>query len=220
MISFGPSASGLAKGLVLFLFVSLLSCVGPKEEPSISLAVAIQRADLNQLKRHIAWGTDLDQPLADGRAPLLHAAEAGHVVMVQMLLKAGARLDAKDPQGHDAIFLALKAGRPKVADVLFKAGLRPEPDSLLHQLIAAGMADRDSIAFLKQQGANLNRMMNGKTLLNEAVRAQRLEQAKQLILAGAHVDEADGTGQRPLQLAIQLGNEDMIRLLKREGAGQ
>lgn len=212
--------SGVAKGLMLLFVVAMFSCMGPKEEPSISLATAIQRADLNQLKRHIAWGTDLDQPLADGRAPLLHAAEAGHVVMVQMLLKAGASLHAKDQEGHDAVFLALKAGRPKVADVLLKAGVMLEPDSLLHQLIAAGMDDRDSIAFLKQQGANLNRVMDGKTLLNQAVQQQRLEQAKQLILAGAHVDEADGAGMTPLQLAIQLGNEDMIRLLKREGAGQ
>jgi ankyrin repeat protein len=186
----------------------------------MGLAMAIQRADLNQIKRHIAWGTDLNQPLADGRAPLLHAAEAGHVVIAQMLLKAGASVDARDAEGHDSIFLALKAGRPKVAEVLLKAGAKLEPDSLIHQLIAAGMADRDSIAFLRQQGANLNKPLNGKTLLNQAILEQRLEQAKQLILAGAHVDVADGAGVTPLQLANQLGNQDMIRLLMREGAGQ
>lgn len=214
------SKQNLGKVLLIFSCVLLSSCSGPKEAPSISLALAVQRADINQLQRHIAWGTDLNQPLGDGRAPLLHVAEAGHLVTVRMLLKAGALPEVKDQSGHDALYLALRAGHPKVAEVLLKAGIKLEPERLLQQLVADGLSDRDSLAFLKARGANFNQVIEGKTLLNQAVLEQRLEQAKQLILAGADVNKADEAGLTPLELAQQLGNQDMIRLLKREGAGQ
>jgi ankyrin repeat protein len=208
--------------VLIFVLIAAFNsgCSGPKEEPSISLALAIQRADINQLQRHIVWGTDLNQPLGDGRPALLHAAESGHIVSVQMLLKAGASVDIKDQNGRDALYLALRAGHPKVADVLLKAGMRLELESLLQGLVADGLSDRDSLAFLKDRGANFNQLIKGDTLLNQAVSRQRLEQAKQLILAGADANKADGAGLTPLQLAERLGNQDMIRLLKREGAGQ
>src|SRR5437867_1707674 len=53
------------------------------------------------------------------------AASAGDVEGVKRFLADGARHDAKDTSGADALILATRAGHQAVVEVLFKSGASP-----------------------------------------------------------------------------------------------
>lgn len=54
--------------------------------------------------------------------PLHHAACAGHVEIVHVLLEAGAAVDAPALNGATPLMRAIQSSRPSCVDVLLKAG--------------------------------------------------------------------------------------------------
>lgn len=54
--------------------------------------------------------------------PLHHAAYAGHVEMIELLLEAGAAVDAPALNGGTPLMRAIQSSRPSCVDVLLKAG--------------------------------------------------------------------------------------------------
>lgn len=54
--------------------------------------------------------------------PLHHAACAGHVEIVELLLEAGAAIDALALNGATPLMRAIQSSRPSCVDVLLKAG--------------------------------------------------------------------------------------------------
>ncbi|MBF0255923.1 MAG: ankyrin repeat domain-containing protein [Gammaproteobacteria bacterium] len=205
---------------LLCLLLVLTACSGPKEKPSISLYLAIQRGDLNQIERHIAWNADLNAPLPDGLPPLHMAAAAGRVAISRLLIERGADANGLDTQSKTPLYRALERGRTQVAEQLLKQGAKLDAAELLRQLLQAQTLDRDVVAFLQNQGANLNQLHQGRSLLGDAIRLNNLQLCKLLIRAGADVNLAETTGTSPLQLATASGNADIIRLLQQQGAKQ
>jgi len=61
---------------------------------------AAERGDRDEIRRHLAARFDVDATDAeDGYTALLLASECGHVGVVEELVSAGARLDARDSYG-------------------------------------------------------------------------------------------------------------------------
>jgi len=206
--------------LALLMLLTLTACSQP-DEPTIGLYPAIHQGDINQIQRHIKWGTDIDQVDADGRRPLHVAATQGRYAIVKLLLKSGADIDALDRQGHSALFTALLASRARVAELLIKQGARYDPDRLLMELISAGVDNRDVIQLLARLGANMNYIdAQGSTPLLQAIQGRHRVLAKHLIAQGADVNKPDANGLTPLKLAIRVENDEIIRLLQRNGAQQ
>lgn len=58
----------------------------------------------------------------NGWTPLYIAAWKGERIMVRMLLKAGATVNAKDHEGDTALSVANKAGHHDIVEVLRSAG--------------------------------------------------------------------------------------------------
>lgn len=54
--------------------------------------------------------------------PLHHAAHAGHVEIIELLLEAGAAVDAPALNGGTPLMRAIQSSRPSCVDVLLKAG--------------------------------------------------------------------------------------------------
>lgn len=54
--------------------------------------------------------------------PLHHAACAGHVEIIEMLLEAGAEVDAPALNGGTPLMRAIQSSRPSCVEVLIKAG--------------------------------------------------------------------------------------------------
>lgn len=205
---------------VLTLLAVLLSACSEPNPPTIGLYPAIHRGDIDQIKRHIHWDTDMDQVDADGRRPLHVAAERGRYVITQMLVKSGADINAPDRDGHSPLHAALMSGRTQVADLLIKQGSEFDPDQLLRQTVINGVADRDVIDLLLRQGADVNHLgEDGNSPLTLAIGRQQRVLVRLLVSRGADVNKPDASGRYPLQLANEVQDEDIIALLKRNGAG-
>jgi hypothetical protein len=199
---------------------ALLGGCGKPDQPTVNLYLTLERGDLDQLKRHIAWGTDVLSPLPDGRTPLQIAAADGREIFVELLLKAGADPEARGADGHDAMETALVNGRIQVATLLAPRNKPIDANALLLVLARHGTRDRFALAFLLQRGANLNtRGPDGDTPLLIAVRRNDRVFVRLLMDRGADPFVTDASGKSALAVAEELGHQDVVRLLRAQGVG-
>ena len=70
------------------------------------------------------WGANPNARAKDrtGRSALILAAAAGHVDIVEALLKNGAKVDGRDKTGHTALNWAAMRGRTQVVTALQNKG--------------------------------------------------------------------------------------------------
>lgn len=205
--------------IALALAVLLLGACGEPPPPTINLYRAVQGGDLDQIKRHIHWGTDIDRADARGERPLHAAARRGRLVIARELLKHGADPNATNRAGETPLRIALVAGKTQLATELLSAGATDDPQRLLFTLVRAGVDDRDSLAFLTERGADLDAQdQAGAAPLHIAVGDGRRRLTKRLIDLGADLDTPDADGRTPLAIATAKGNQPIIDLLERFGA--
>jgi len=203
---------------LFWLLALLLSACSAPDRPSISLYLAVQRGDLDQIERHIHWGSDINQLGPDGQRPLHVAASMGRVAITQLLIRTGTDIEAVNLRGRTPLQEAVLAGRIQVAGVLRKAGATLDADAMLLAAAAEGTTDRDIVNYLVQQGANLEvRDANGDTALLLAIRQGNHRLVRHLVSAGADVN-AENAGDNALAIAQRLGFGDIAQLLQRQGA--
>ncbi|MBM1105681.1 ankyrin repeat domain-containing protein [Aurantibacter crassamenti] len=92
------------------------------DKPFIDFQTAILSDDLESVKQHIAYGTDLDQRDAmSGSTPLITAASFGKSKIAQELIAAGADLHAKNNDGATALHTAAFFCRIEIVQLLIDA---------------------------------------------------------------------------------------------------
>ncbi len=203
---------------LLLVMFTLAGCSDP-DHPTISLYLALQRGDIDQIERHIFWKTDINKLEPNGQTPLHIAAKQGQQIIIKLLLKHGADINSKDSKGKSPLYAAIMSGRTQAADLLIRSGARFNPDLLLEESVRNNISDRDVIGFLLLKGANINQVTSdGLTPLLEAIKQDNRVLVKHLIANGADVNQADASGITPLQLANQTKDDSIIRLLKTNGA--
>jgi ankyrin repeat protein len=214
--------SSFIRGLLLISAALLFGCSEPAP-PTVNLDRAVQIGDMDQIKRHIYWKSDLNQPNAAGDPPLHVAARAGRVAIARELVRSGSDLSALNADGYSPLYIALAHGRTQVAMMLMDRGAPLDAQSMLVDLVRAGVIDRDALNFLIRSGAEVNRAdPEGDTPLLVAIRNGHLDATRRLIVAGADVNQTDGTGRLPLQIARESapGRDArfIISTLERSGA--
>jgi len=75
-------------------------------------------ASVDSLSDILEQGVNLDAPDFYGWTVLMHAADAGHAVVVEALLEHGADAKAQDAEGKTALFYAVDEGHDEVAEIL------------------------------------------------------------------------------------------------------
>ncbi|MCB1790688.1 MAG: ankyrin repeat domain-containing protein [Gammaproteobacteria bacterium] len=214
-----PHRLRLIRALFAAALLSLVAACSEPDRPSITLYLAVQRGDLDQLERHLYWGTDVNAVLPNGQYPLHVAADKGRIIMVKTLLKHGADIDRLTNEGDSALDLAILAGRTQIAEVLLAQDAKLDPSALLLKLSTAGGTDRDSLRFLLERGADLEaRNAEGDTALLIAIRQDNHRLATHLVNAGADVNVTAHDGQSALALARSLNTAELVSLLQRFGA--
>lgn len=199
--------------------VLLLSGCSEPDKPTIALNLAVERGDINQIDRHIQWGSDIDLPNGQGETPLHIAATQGSYIIVKLLVSKGAKLDILDKQGNSALVRAVLNGNTQITEYLIKQGAQHDQTQLLHSAVSAGVADRDIISLLIELGAQINEQNSaGQTPLTAAIASNNRVLVKLLIQSGADVNLANSAGESPLAIALRQGDQNIIRLLQVNGA--
>lgn len=194
------------------------ACTEPPE-PTESLYRAVHSGNLDQLKRHIYWKTDINQFDTDGYTPLQVVSRDGRWTFAETLIQHGADVNKVAPGKQSALVLALLNEKIQVADLLIKKGASFNADDLLMTTVESGVSSRDLYRLLARTGSNFNMLSDsGQTPLTLAINRQDRTTARDLINAGADVNLANGNGETPLMLAQKLQQQEIVTLLLRNGA--
>jgi hypothetical protein len=169
--------------------IGSLSVAQDKSGPTKPLPRAAMQNDIEQIKRHIAQGTDVNARDAAGVPPLCYAVEAKSTEAVRLLVDAGADVNAKGSAGRTPLILATQQDSIEIVDLLLSKG--------------ADVNGKDDM-----QG----------TALHAAAEWGYRDIAEALIKAGANVNAVNGQQQTPLSLAQNRQQVDVAELLKQHGA--
>jgi lysophospholipase len=96
----------------------------PCADLAVSLCAAAGAGKLDQVRRLIEHGADVNCGDYDGRTALHLAASEGRTEVVRFLVENGARVDARDRWGGTALADALRHGHDDVARLLFDRGAK------------------------------------------------------------------------------------------------
>jgi ankyrin repeat protein len=171
----------------------------------------------------LATGAAVYTPCAKGFTALHYAAEAGHLDVVVVLLRAKASMTAVTKGGLTPLYLASKAGHEQVVRLLLRSGA-PSTQSNGGWLALHGACDVNQIGVVK---CLLREMPTwcvnaggpeGATGLHLASKAGWTKVVQLLLKAGADVNIRDSQERSPLHYAIIAGQSAMVEQLLAAGA--
>jgi ankyrin repeat protein len=171
-------------------------------------------ADPNAL---VMAGPDLTE-YGGNITPLKLAVLLDNPRIARMLISAGAQVDAKGPDGHTALYGAVRDCRLDLIRFLIQQGAQvnvrdTEGASPLDQAVWAGSID--AVAILLAHGARLNEpdTQTGATPINEAAFMGRTEVIQFLLQFHPDIGIPDKRGYSPLDNAMRMRKEDSALLL-------
>ncbi|MBL7152954.1 MAG: ankyrin repeat domain-containing protein [Phycisphaerae bacterium] len=160
--------------------------------------------------------------VAAGGKTLYEAAAKGDQKLVDVLLKKGADVNAKDTKGVAPLVYAAAGGYEKIAKMLIDEGADVNviaDDGRRALYISVARGDLGIVKLLIAAKADVKlKNGHGSTALHTAAVWDRQEIAGMLIGAGADVSAIDEAGNSTLDLAQWWGSEKTAKLLKSGGA--
>ncbi|XP_078526030.1 CARD- and ANK-domain containing inflammasome adapter protein-like [Lissotriton helveticus] len=188
------------------------------------------RPDINSIFEALAKGDVSDlEALLEGcdvnavnafHETLLHVAAAnGNVAAIELLIKKGAKIDAKDRNGRTPLHRASEMGHADAVRALLQAGanlyaLDKEGQTPLH--LAARNQHMDIMKIMLQEEGR--QYQNGHHFLHMAVLKDESSLVSLLLQNGAPVDEKDDKKKTALAYAISQGFEKTAKVLLEAGA--
>jgi ankyrin repeat protein len=167
---------------------------------------------------------EIDQPDRTGQTPLIRAARAGDVEVVQALIDASADITVSDRVGRSPLMYAAQSKNAETVHVLLDAGADvSRRDNLGNTTLswASGFGDAETVQVLIDAGARVDVVgaMTGFTPLIWAAGFGDPESIPILVEAGADLEAPDALqGATPLMHAVRTGGADNVRALLEAGA--
>ena len=169
-----------------------------ENEKNAMLREGAIHGDVEEVRRLIAEGADVNAANTDGETALMSAARNGHIETAKLLISKDANINAADKIGVTVLMLAVSGWT------------NPEQKS---QSPAADMRD---IAVAVVPGFVKNEISREKNAKNAENRHAEL--AKLLIDAGANINAASRDGWTALMYAAACGNASAVKMLIDKGA--
>ncbi|KGO63933.1 Mg2+ transporter protein, CorA-like/Zinc transport protein ZntB [Penicillium italicum] len=158
------------------------------------------------------------------QTPFLTAVVNKHYDVVDLLIGAGAKIDAKDENGRTALNIAIEYGDLRLVKTLVEkqkdlSGIQNDSKekALLH---AAEKGDSKIFRFLLKAGADIEACGDcGETVLHFAARSGNCELIKMILKQKETLlDKVDHFKKTPLLFAAEKGQHDALDLLLKRGA--
>ena len=97
------------------------------KEPANNIWLSAKKGDIESIKQHIAFGTDLNSKGSSrDETALIISSCQGHYEIVKLLIDEGAELDIQNDEGVTAQFCAVFFGQVEIVQLLSDAGADPE----------------------------------------------------------------------------------------------
>ncbi|XP_043466971.1 putative ankyrin repeat protein RF_0381 [Leptopilina heterotoma] len=191
--------------------------------------LAVHKGDLNRVST-LLNKNNLEECIHDKR--MLHVAAArGHLQIVDLLIKNGAKLNVEDVKGRTTFYIALQQNKVKVAEFLLKNGARidiPRDDGRTTLHVAIKTQNIQIVERLLKQGTMVNVLDDVSSMkpIDFAASLNNIQLVELLLKYGAKMDESDEfrEGQKDdhkrmtaLHFAAERGNLEMVKLLMSNG---
>lgn len=203
--------------LIQFLLANGMDEQANNKDSMIPLALAVELEYVDGVRLLIQNKAILHiKPDFFTNAPLLIAVKKANLVIIQLLLDAGAKIHISCGQGYPLLHHAVLTGSLETVELLVKRGANVNNASIRRSPLhtAAQKGDEKIAIFLLANGANINAIDNeGVTPLNEAISYKHGGLAKIFIEKKADVNAARRDGATPLHAAAQLNLPDIAVLL-------
>ena len=206
--------------------VLVLLAVAATASSDLRLVEAVKNRDAGRAEALLTERVDPNVRQPDGATALHWAAHWDDVATVELLIHAGAEVNAANDYGVPPLAVACQNGSTvsaKVVEILLKAGANPNaefPSGETVLMTASFAGNVDVVKALLARGANVNatEIAKGQTALMWAVSEGHRDVVRALLDQGADVN-AHSTGQfTPLLFAARGGDVELARMLLVAGA--
>jgi ankyrin repeat protein len=151
-----------------------------------NIARAAEANDVAKVRALLSSGNSVNETEADSQRTGLHtAAINGNLQIAAILIKAGARIDARDNLGNTPLIYAADHGHIEMAKLLIDVGAQVDADN-----------------------------KNGMTPLMVAAKDGEVEMVRILLTRGANPNKSDYTGRDSLGWALDSHRPAVIAILK------
>lgn len=180
-----------------------------EDTPEGQLVLAARNGDAARARELLAEGVPPNaEESKNGHRPLHQAAEAGHAPIVDLLLDAGADLDAQDGAGRTALMRAAAAAAVDAGRRLLEAG------AAVNALSANGTTALAQVV----NGGMLRRARGGMTDAVTATHDAEMEFARMLFERGADPNLRSEEAAPPLKVLAMTQNIELLSLFVDNGA--
>ena len=186
---------------------------------TLNLPEAAQSGDTERVQQLIPTATAESLGLA-----LVRAAEGKHAEIVAHLLAAGANVNTQDEDGNTALHDVARWGHTVIVAQLLTAGAdanihNDDRETAFWLAVWAGRTEILRMLLANQEIKNINRKVDGTTMLHMAAAAGHAEIVRMLIDAGADIHLKNTYfKETPLASALNHNRKEVAEILRAAGA--
>ncbi len=189
------------------------------QDPTPRLIELARDDDVDGIRAALASDADVDVRF-QGRTPLMWAAMSGSMGALDVLLAAGADVDAVSSRGTSVLGHAVLGCEVETLRRLLEEGVGPHPEELSELVASAIECPYDGVfsqvlPFVRREAFGAD---GARHLLHLAAWYGNGAAAEALLARGWSTDERDDVGCTPLHAACAAGQERMALLLLERGA--